>query len=471
MRYIFCKKCGAKIDADLGVCPVCGTVYYVLNDVEDSADKTVGPAEPVSNDQDETLDHTRVFSVPVPPDGEQPRKTPNLQDTQRISPEQIHAAASKGRGQGEGKFKMDEEFQRTSGIPITRMKANGEPVDGNPAPRRPGNGQRPPQQGGHQQRPTQQGQQRRSAQESSRGESSRGARPDRIEEYPQKKKKKKSKISKGFLMGALVLLAFLTVVICVLAGAFDFSGTSSSGDVMPNVLGKTLSEVEEELEALGLTVNPVQEASEEEAGTIIRQSIPEGQKLRGSETVTLTISSGKSDESEEKVKVPDLSNLTYEAAKEKLAEYGLVISKSSEVYDDNIGEGRVVSQSPDYDEEVSKGTTIYVTLSKGVESTPTPTYTITVTAGHGGSVSPKGQVQVEDGASATFSIVPDAGYEIREVKVDGQDVGAVSEYTFSNVTGNHTLYVVFQSKPTVTDPPEAETPEPDPSTSQPPVNE
>lgn len=90
-------------------------------------------------------------------------------------------------------------------------------------------------------------------------------------------------------------------------------------------------------------------------------------------------------------------------------------------------------------------------------ATPEPVeYTITVTAGKGGSVSPSGQVTVPGGESRSFTITPDAGYVVGEVKVDGQDVGAVTEYTFSSVTGDHSLYVVFRAEEAT--PPPTDTP-------------
>ena len=76
--------------------------------------------------------------------------------------------------------------------------------------------------------------------------------------------------------------------------------------------------------------------------------------------------------------------------------------------------------------------------------TPTPTtHTITATAGTGGSISPSGTVTVNEGASRTFTITPNSGYAISNVLVDGQSVGAVRSYTFSNVRSNHTISASF----------------------------
>ncbi len=56
-------------------------------------------------------------------------------------------------------------------------------------------------------------------------------------------------------------------------------------------------------------------------------------------------------------------------------------------------------------------------------------YTITATAGEGGSITPNGDVSVKEGASQTFAITADNGYEIADVLVDGHSVGAVGRLT------------------------------------------
>ncbi len=70
-------------------------------------------------------------------------------------------------------------------------------------------------------------------------------------------------------------------------------------------------------------------------------------------------------------------------------------------------------------------------------------YTITASAGSGGSISPSGTVTVNLGEDKTFTITPDTGYKIADVLVDGSSVGAKSSYTFTNVTDNHTIEVLF----------------------------
>jgi hypothetical protein len=74
------------------------------------------------------------------------------------------------------------------------------------------------------------------------------------------------------------------------------------------------------------------------------------------------------------------------------------------------------------------------------------TYTITATAGTGGSITPSGSVKVNYGANKTFKITPNAGYQIKDVKVDNVSKGAISTYTFTNVTTNHTISATFKIK-------------------------
>jgi hypothetical protein len=69
--------------------------------------------------------------------------------------------------------------------------------------------------------------------------------------------------------------------------------------------------------------------------------------------------------------------------------------------------------------------------------------TITASAGPGGSIAPSGSVNVACGADQTFTITPDTGYTVLDVKVDGVSQGAITSYTFFNVTADHTIEATF----------------------------
>ncbi len=70
-------------------------------------------------------------------------------------------------------------------------------------------------------------------------------------------------------------------------------------------------------------------------------------------------------------------------------------------------------------------------------------YTVTATAGGGGSISPAGSLTVNSGANQPYSITPNTGYHILDVKIDGISHGAIAAYSFTNVTADHTIDVRF----------------------------
>jgi len=70
-------------------------------------------------------------------------------------------------------------------------------------------------------------------------------------------------------------------------------------------------------------------------------------------------------------------------------------------------------------------------------------YTITAQSGAGGRISPSGAVVVMRGSDQTFAIIPNLKYRIANVTVDGASAGAVSTYTFRNVTADHWIAETF----------------------------
>jgi len=71
------------------------------------------------------------------------------------------------------------------------------------------------------------------------------------------------------------------------------------------------------------------------------------------------------------------------------------------------------------------------------------TYYITAEVRGSGTISPEGQVSVSKGDSASFTITPSAGYKVSRVIVDGSNKGAITSYTFNNVTYNHSIKAYF----------------------------
>jgi hypothetical protein len=74
-------------------------------------------------------------------------------------------------------------------------------------------------------------------------------------------------------------------------------------------------------------------------------------------------------------------------------------------------------------------------------------YPVQTLAGPNGAISPVNPL-IERGADVTLTILPDTWYDIEDVQVDLLSVGAVSAYTFTNVTSSRTLTASFAAQRT-----------------------
>jgi len=155
--------------------------------------------------------------------------------------------------------------------------------------------------------------------------------------------------------------------------------------------------------------------------------------------------------------------LTWDANTETdLAGYKVFAGTSSGSYDVNnpidVGNWTSCTMSG-----LQEGTTYYYVAkaynTAGLESdysnevsynAPVTSYTITASCGSNGSLSPSGTVSVTSGGSQTFTMIPDSGYAVSNVVVDGSSIGAATSYPFSNVTANHSIAVTFAAVPKYT---------------------
>lgn len=73
-------------------------------------------------------------------------------------------------------------------------------------------------------------------------------------------------------------------------------------------------------------------------------------------------------------------------------------------------------------------------------------YTISANAGEGGTITPGGKTVITSyNGEQKYSISANEGYVIQDVLVDGESVGIVNEYTFSDIADDHTIAAKFQS--------------------------
>ncbi len=68
-------------------------------------------------------------------------------------------------------------------------------------------------------------------------------------------------------------------------------------------------------------------------------------------------------------------------------------------------------------------------------------YTITSSCDSHSTINPSGALQVAYGSSTTFNFSANTGYVISQIAVDGYPVSIMDNYTFTNVTDNHSIMI------------------------------
>jgi hypothetical protein len=84
--------------------------------------------------------------------------------------------------------------------------------------------------------------------------------------------------------------------------------------------------------------------------------------------------------------------------------------------------------------------------NKTITATFDNVYTITATAGVNGWITPFGVTTVFQGDSLRYTIEPNPCSKVADVLVDSVSVGAVTCYTFRNVSANHTIRAIFANR-------------------------
>lgn len=137
---------------------------------------------------------------------------------------------------------------------------------------------------------------------------------------------------------------------------------------VPETIDLSQDEAIEELRDAGFTIDdPVEEAysADVDKGHIIGTDPEPGQDVRHDAPVTLTVSQGR-----EPIEVPDVTGADEDEAVATLQDAGAVPQIEDHVFDDEVPEGAVVSQSTT--DEVLRGDVVDLTLSKGPELIEVP---------------------------------------------------------------------------------------------------
>ncbi|APT91604.1 serine/threonine protein kinase [Corynebacterium phocae] len=131
---------------------------------------------------------------------------------------------------------------------------------------------------------------------------------------------------------------------------------------IPKVADRDRQEVVEELEKMELLVQINQESSPDiKRNKVIRINPAEGSEVQKKSTVILTVSSGKA-----VTEVPEILGLSLDEAAKKLEAEGLELdSNIKEENDSNAPAGEIIAQTPVGGSQLSQGSKVRVTISKG----------------------------------------------------------------------------------------------------------
>lgn len=159
---------------------------------------------------------------------------------------------------------------------------------------------------------------------------------------------------------------------------------------------------------------------------------------------------------EEKPAVPEADKTALKAvladAAQKLAGADAYTEESVKALKDAVDLAQNVFDNSDASQtEVDAAVTaVRDAIEKLQEKTPVQKeFTITAVAHGGGIIDPSGAVKVEEGKDQVFTIQPYEGFEVKEVFVNGESVGAVTEYKFEAVRADASIEVFFAEKEAV----------------------
>ena len=189
----------------------------------------------------------------------------------------------------------------------------------------------------------------------------------------EKMNQKERKVNAFFKKHKKAIMIAIIVLIVILIPVIGFYGTQAILNVgrakdvkLPNLVGKTTEEAEQELNKSKLKKKKKEEFNSEiEAGKIISQNPPfiENYTVKENSTVEVVVSKGT-----EMTKVPKIIGMEYEEAEEEIKKYNLQAEKIDKV-SKTVEKGIVIEQEPAENTEIKKRkkVKIYVSCGNGLK--------------------------------------------------------------------------------------------------------
>lgn len=199
---------------------------------------------------------------------------------------------------------------------------------------------------------------------------------DDEEESGMNSKIEKLVIVLAAVVGAIILISIIVFVVKS-SGVFksgksttttsigttaESNDTESKKYTVDNYIGMSLSAAREKIDGK-FKIKVEEEYSADYAkGLVIRQDPESDTELEEGKTLTLVVSKGT--RTEDKVSVPGVVGKRESSAKSELEAVGLKVSVKTK-YSTDVAKGKVISQSPGSGNQVTKNSTVVITVSQG----------------------------------------------------------------------------------------------------------
>lgn len=190
-----------------------------------------------------------------------------------------------------------------------------------------------------------------------------------VKDTKKQENKKISKSDKKTIVSALITSFVIVLLLSMFAAKmifpdfnpFGFLGNNKEIEV-PDLISKTVEEAEAFLEDTGFTiiVKESVESSDEEAGTIIEQYPKAGRRVKGSQSIEVTVTKGG-----DVIKLKNYENKEISVAESELRALGLIV-KIERTHNENIPVDYVISQYPAKGTSLTEGDSVTLYVSDGV---------------------------------------------------------------------------------------------------------
>ncbi|MCD7773371.1 MAG: Stk1 family PASTA domain-containing Ser/Thr kinase [Ruminococcus sp.] len=255
------------------------------------------------------------------------------------------------------------------------------------------------------------------------------AEEDEDEEEEEGEEKKRSYVIPilAAVTVAVVIIAAFTILYMVVESMGGLTG-STNNVTIPNFIGMSITDARSEYgDVLDFVIE--EENNDEYAeGIIFEQSVAEGEVKKEGAEIELTVSKGPKTEI-----IPDLTDQTYEDARNQLEKLGFEVSETLQNSDD-VEEGRVIKTNPAVNEEAAIGSTVKVFVSKGpLQKTVKVPYVVGETSGDAKATLEKNKLTVVLEDYDTDEV--EKGVVVSQSISEGQYVDVNTEITLQVSTG------------------------------------